>query len=110
MRLAKLVAAVVMASLLVATTPVCLWAADGTAAVPGIRASIDRSVAKDLATHQPDLAARPAQRHASAASRQMGGGGGGKSMAIVALISTVGGLAATYYIIKQTRKQTSTGQ
>jgi hypothetical protein len=110
MRLARLVAIVLMASLLVATAPVSIWAADGATALPGVRASIAGAVAKTAASHQRDIASRALPRRANAAAGQTGGGGGSKAMAIVAILSTVGGLAATYFVVKQMRKQSNTGQ
>ncbi len=105
MKVRKVVAMVVMAALLVGIAPLAALAGDDTAAAPGIRASIDKAVAKSLADNrQPVAPARPAQKRAAAG--QAVGSGGGKTMAIVAILSTVGGLAATYYVVKQMRKQT----
>lgn len=110
MRFAKLVAVVMVASLLLAVAPAPLLAADGAAAVPGLRVSVDRA-AKALAAQAP-VPAPAAHRRAPAAAMQNGGGGGGggKTVAIITLIGTIGGLAATYFIVKQTQKQSTTGQ
>jgi hypothetical protein len=39
-------------------------------------------------------------------ARQAGGGGGGASVLVWTLVGTVTSLAATYYIVKEMRKQT----
>ncbi len=103
----RLAAVVVIASMLLATMPAGVFAADNTRPVPGIRASIDRAVAKALAEHPP-ATTKSSVRRSSAAAAQGGGGGAGKVMAVVAIVGAVGGLAATYYIVKQMQKQTNT--
>jgi len=105
MNVRKIVAMVVMATLLVGIAPLAALAGDDTVATPGIRASIDKAVAKSLTDNrQPVVSTRPAPRRAAAG--QAVGGGGGKMMAVVAILGTVGGLATTYYVVKQMRKQT----
>ncbi len=101
-------AVVVIASMLLATMPAGLLAADNAPPVPGLRASIDRAVAKVLADQPPAPRGPSARPRASASAAQGGGGGAGKAMAVVAIVSAVGGLAATYYIVKQMQKQTTT--
>ncbi len=101
-------AVVVIASMLLATMPAGLLAADNAPPVPGIRASIDRAVAKTLADQPPAPPASFAKPRASASVAQGGGGGAGKAMAVIAIVSAVGGLAATYYIVKQMQKQSNT--
>jgi hypothetical protein len=106
--LMKAVSAALIAALLLAAAPVAVWAGDDTHATPGVRASVDRAVAKALANHQPDTTARTVLRRANGAGES--GGGPGKVMAVVAILGTVGGLAATYFVVKQMRKQSNTGQ
>ncbi len=104
MTVRKAVATVMMAALLVGIAPLAALAGDDSAATPGIRASIEKVVAKNLTDNHRVAPARPAPRRAAAG--QAVGGGGGKTMAIVAIVGTVAGLATTYYVVKQMRKQT----
>lgn len=64
-----------------------------------LRASMDREAAK-AATQ---TVARPQKSGARRAMLQGGGGGGG--MVVMALIGTVAGLAATYFVVKEMRRQ-----
>ncbi len=106
MNVRKVVAMAVMAALFGGIVPLTALAGDDTVATPGIRASIPGAVAKSLTdNHQPAASTRPAAKRA-AAGQAVSGGGGGKVMAIVTVISTIGGLAATYFVVKQMRKQT----
>ncbi len=105
MSVRKVVAMVVMAALVVGIAPMTAFAGDDKAATPGIRASIDKAVAKTLTdTHHPGAATRPAS--ARKAAGQAVSAGGGTSMAVVAILGTIGGLAATYAVVKQMKKQT----
>ena len=67
-----------------------------------LRASIDREAAK-AATQTP-----PTGRQKTTVRRAMtqGGGGGGGGMMVMTVIGTVAGLAATYFVVKEMRKQT----
>jgi hypothetical protein len=108
MRSHRSIAAIVVASFLVGLCPgiarADTEAAPNSAASPTtIRASVDRAAAR-LAT-QPSVDTRN-QRAASAAQAVPMGGGGGKGMLIVSLVTTVVGLAATYYVLKEMQKQT----
>ena len=107
MRSSRSIAAIVVASFLVGLCPGIAWAdteaAPNSAPSTTIRASVDRAAAR-LAT-QPSVDARN-QRAASAAQGMPMGGGGGKGMLIVSLVTTVVGLAATYYVLKEMQKQT----
>jgi hypothetical protein len=107
MRSHRSIAAIVVASFLVGLCPgiarADTEAAPNSAAPATIRASVDRAAAR-LAT-QPSVDARN-QRAGSAAQGMPTGGGGGKGMMIVSLVTTVVGLAATYYVLKEMQKQT----
>ncbi len=105
MTLRKLVAVAIAAALLLGMAPAGALAGDNTTNARGIRASIEKAVAKNVADHPSVLAERTSPRRAAAA--QGGGGGGGKTMAVVAILSTIGGLAATYFVVKQMRKTTN---
>ncbi len=105
MSVRKVVAMAVLATLLVGVAPIAALAGDDSVGRPGIRASIDKAVSKTVAASQQSVVStRPVSRRAAAG--QMVSGGGGKTMAIVAILGTVGGLATTYYVVKQMRKQT----
>ena len=101
MNATRAVAAIVLASLLVGAFPGTARAEQPPA---GIRASIDGAVAK-LAPQPPVKKSKDSTSHAAQAA--YGGGGGGKGMLIVTLVTTVVGLGATYYMIKEMQKQTA---
>jgi len=107
MRSRRSIAAIVVASFFVGLLPgiarADTEAAPNSAASTTIRASVDRAAAR-LAT-QPSVDTRN-QRAASAGQGMPMGGGGGKSMMIISLVTTVVGLAATYYVLKEMQKQT----
>ena len=107
MRSSRSIAAIVVASFLVSLCPEIARAdteaAPNPAAPTTIRASVDRAAAR-LAT-QPSAETRN-QRAASGGQAAYGGGGGGKGMLIVTLVTTVVGLGATYYMLKEMQKQT----
>jgi hypothetical protein len=65
-----------------------------------LRASIDR--AASTTTPSPTL---PQRRSAPVRKAAMQGGGGG-GMMVMTLIGTVAGLAATYFVVKEMKKQT----
>ena len=106
------VAAVLVASLLVGAIPSRALADDQNDSRPApvsLRAAVERAAAHLEPTRSP--AAPPDHRPVShAAQAAYGGGGGGKTMLIVTLVSTVVGLGATYYMIKEMQKQTKESQ
>jgi hypothetical protein len=106
MKATRAVAAVVLASLLIGLVP---GLARADQAPGGIRASIDHAVAR--LDPQPSVK-KATDRQVSHAAQAAygGGGGGGKGMLIVTLVTTVVGLGATYYMIKEMQKQTSESQ
>lgn len=79
----------------------------GTArpAATALRTSIDRA-ARDA------VAQAPARPRATTPVRKamMQGGGGGGGMMLMALIGTAAGLAGTYFIVKEMRKQNDQAQ
>jgi hypothetical protein len=105
----RFVAAGVVAALLIGGIP---GIAQADEAPVGLRASIDRAVAQLNRQPAPKAAAkRPAQRSTAEAMQPGYGGGGGKGMMIVSIVTTVVGLVATYYVIKQVQEQSKqTGQ
>jgi hypothetical protein len=64
------------------------------------RAAIDREAARSAQTSLPKRKPAPVRKAA------MQGGGGGGGMMVMTLIGTVAGLAATYFVVKEMRKQT----
>lgn len=113
MTLRKIVSATLMASLLLAVAPITARAADGPTPAPSLRASMDRAVADVVAAQKANPAAKAVRREASAAAgaRMTGGGvGGGKGMMVMMILGTVAGLAGTYYVVKEMRKQSNPGQ
>jgi len=108
MRSRRSIAAIVVASFLVGLCPgiarADTEAAPNSAASTTIRASVDRAAAR-LAT-QPSVDTRNQRAGSSAAQGMPTDGGGGKGMMIVSLVTTVVGLAATYYVLKEMQKQT----
>jgi len=107
MKTRRFVAVVLAASTLAVALPETARAGEPTtrpAQSVDLRAAIDRA-ATQLAA-QPATA--PAKQHSSSSAGQAayGGGGGGKGMLIVTLVTTVVGLGATYYMLKEMQKQT----
>jgi hypothetical protein len=107
MKTRRFVAVVLAASILAVALPETARAGEPTtrpAQSVDLRAAIDRA-ATQLAA-QPATA--PAKQHSSSSAGQAayGGGGGGKGMLIVTLVTTVVGLGATYYMLKEMQKQT----
>ena len=108
MKTRRFVAVVLAASTLAVALPETARAGEPTtrpAQSVDLRAAIDRA-ATQLAA-QPATA--PAKQHSSSSAGQAayGGGGGGKGMLIVTLVTTVVGLGATYYMLKEMQKQTN---
>jgi hypothetical protein len=65
-----------------------------------LRASVDREAAK--AATQVVL---PGRQKTTVRRKMMQGGGGGGGMIVMTLIGTVAGLATTYFVVKEMRKQ-----
>lgn len=113
MTLRKIVSATLMASLLLAVAPITARAADGPTPAPSLRASMDRAVADAVAAQKANPAAKAVRRQASAATGARmtgGGGGGGKGMMVMMILGTAAGLAGTYFVVKEMRKQSNPGQ
>jgi hypothetical protein len=113
MTIRRSVAAALVASLLVGAVPSRALADDQNDSRPApttLRAAVERAAARLEPTISTAAPAdhRPVSRAMQAAYG--GGGGGGKTMLIVTLVSTVVGLGATYYMIKEMQKQTNEGQ
>src|SRR5262245_55397278 len=100
MRNTRLVALALIASVLLGAFPGIARADEQgnprPAATAKLQTSIDRA-ATELA-RQPLVKQVPEASIAKSAQFGGGGGGGGKTMLIVSLVTTVVGLAATYYI------------
>lgn len=100
MRRASIVSVVTIAAFL-ATGPLHLASAQTAAAAPSpLRASIDREAARAA-----QLPTAPARRDPRVRKSMMQGGGGGGTMVIM-LVSTLAGLAATYFVVKELQKKT----
>ena len=101
------VAVVLATSILVGAYPGTARAGEPTtraAQSVDLRAAIDRA-ATQLAA-QPATSPRKPHSSSNAGQAAYGGGGGGKGMLIVRLVTTVVGLGATYYMLKEMQKQT----
>lgn len=96
----SLVSAITIVALLTATA-VPAAAQHAAATKAPIRASIEREAAKAVA--QP---AAPTRQKTPVRRKMMQGGGGGGGMIVMTLIGTAAGLAATYFVVKEMRKQT----
>jgi hypothetical protein len=106
MTLRTFVSMTLIASLLLAAAPITARAADGPKPVPSLRASMDRAVAEAVAAQKTFPAVKAVRSRASAAAAaQAGGGGGGKGMMVMTLLGTAAGLAGTYFLVKEMRKQ-----
>jgi hypothetical protein len=106
MTIVRTVGVALIASIILTAMPATTWAGEDVAQTPSVdlRAAIDRAAAQS-AMESPNFVSSPAPRPAARA-RQAGGGGGGASMLVWTLVGTVTSLAATYYIVKEMRKQT----
>lgn len=107
MTILRTVSLALVGSLLITAAPKAVWANEEvtSSASVELRTAIDRAAAHYVTQSRErstDL------RLASPAARasQMGGGGGGKGMMIWTVVGTVTSLAATYFVIKEVRKQT----
>jgi hypothetical protein len=93
-----------IASIVLTALPATTWAGEEVAQPSvDLRAAIDRAAAQS-AMDSRNLVSSPAPKLAARA--RQGGGGGGASMLVWTLVGTVTSLAATYYIVKEMRKQT----
>jgi hypothetical protein len=90
----------VEASSVVAVTP--------APAVPvlSIRASVDRAVSAVLAKEPVAQGRTPSTRRGKTAIRAQGQGGGGKTGMIIGLVTTLVGVGATIYMVKEMQKAT----
>ena len=105
MTISRSVCVLVIASVLVTALPKSIFAEEASA--PGsinLRASIDRAAAKSVA--EATAVAAPVRGTQAAARARQGGGGGGSMMMVWTLVGTITSLAATYYIVKEMRKET----
>ena len=109
MRVNRFISAAIVASLLCGISPLSALAEERAAesASVDLRAAINRAAVR-LATDGERTPARLASR-APAKARQgpaARSGGGGKSTLIWTLVSTAASIGATYYIVKEVKKQT----
>jgi hypothetical protein len=104
MTISRSVSVALIASMLLAAAPNIGWAGDDVAPQTTIdlRAAIDRAAAQSVAR---SAATTPRSRSAARAKQNPGGGGGSSAM-IWTLVGTIGGLAATYFVVKEMQKQT----
>ena len=99
MRIASYVSALTAVAFLTATMPLTAQAQPSPAPTP-LRASISRAAAQAAQAPAPVRRSAPVRRE-----QTMGGGGGGGGMMLMTLIGTVVGLAGTYFLVKEMRKQ-----
>ncbi len=92
------IATATLAAFLFAAVPAPAHAQQPSAPSP-LKASIDRAAAS---TQLPQRKSTPVRKAA------MQGGGGGGGMMVMTLIGTVAGLAATYFVVKEMKKQNDT--
>lgn len=74
--------------------------APAAAAAPSLRTSIDRAARAATLPVTPVRGTTPVRK-----AMMQGGGGGGGGMMLMTLIATAAGLAGTYFIVKEMRKQ-----
>ncbi len=115
MTIFRTVSVAVIASILITALPGTTWAGDetNTPVSVNLRAAIDRAAAQTLAEESRDVTPHPISQPAARARQAGGGGGGGASMMVWTLVGTVSSLAATYFIVKEMKKQsdvTAAGQ
>jgi hypothetical protein len=109
MTITRFVSIAVIASFLMAALPKAVWAAEeGSSSVSvDLRAAIDRAAAQFLTESREPSTSLPTSRPVVNARQSAGGGGGrGTGMMIWTVVGTVTSLAATYFVIKEVRKQT----
>ena len=71
-----------------------------------LRASIDRAVVRASSGHTGPVTL-PSHGTPRIAKQASNGGGGGHTALILGLVGTAAGLGATYYLVKETQKQTN---
>jgi hypothetical protein len=104
------VSAIVAIAMFAALLPTAAFAAPAGASSPPSRPDLHAAIhraAVQAASQQP--APITLGRPASQAVRKQSTGGG-HTMMIISLVSTVAGIAATYYVVKQMQKTTKTVQ
>jgi hypothetical protein len=107
MTIARSVCVLVIASVLVTALPKTTFANEEASSPVSInlRAAIDRAAAQTVAASR-NVSAPVRSTQPAARARQAGGGGGGSMMMVWTLVGTATSLAATYYIVKEMRKET----
>ena len=103
MTMVRTVSVALIASFLIAALPKTAFAGEGATSpvTVDLRAAIDRAAAQSVAESRDDSSTRTAAR-----ARQGMGGGGGSMMMVWTIVGTVTGLATTYFVMKEMRKQT----
>ncbi len=105
MTMVRTVSVALIASFLIAALPKTAFAGDGTTspATVDLRAAIDRAAAQSVAESRDVSSSRA---NANSRARAQMGGGGGSMMMVWTIVGTVTGLATTYFVMKEMRKQT----
>jgi hypothetical protein len=108
MTITRFVSIAVIASFLMAALPKAVWATEESSSSVSVdlRAAIDRAAAQFLTESREPSTSLPTSRPVVNARQSAGGGGGGTGMMIWTVVGTVTSLAATYFVIKEVRKQT----
>ena len=75
-------------------------------AQPDLRNAIHRAAARAAGDRAPEGSVRGEFAAREARTQSNGGGGGGHTMMVVSLLTTVAGLAGTYFVVKQLQKKT----
>ncbi|RPI52495.1 MAG: hypothetical protein EHM55_16375 [Acidobacteria bacterium] len=104
MKMVRIVCVAVIASFVIAALPKTTWA-EGTPVSVDLRAAIDRAAAQSVAEARDTSSPFPGSRPAARAKQSMGGGGGSMMM-VWTVVGTLTGLATTYFVVKEMRKQT----
>jgi hypothetical protein len=106
MTFVRTVSVALIAAILVSVMPSLAWAGEDVAPAASVdlRAAIDRAAAQAVTAR--DVAGSPNETRAAARARQGMGGGGGSMMMVWTVVGTVTGLATTYFVVKEMRKQT----
>lgn len=114
MALRRWISPVLIAALLTAVTPATGWAAGAEGAKDQTGGSLQRAISRAAANAatKSSLQLRMPARPATSGTRMQGTGGGGHTGMILGLVSTVVGVGATVYMVKQMQKTTkaATGQ
>lgn len=101
--------AAVVAALVSGLLPAQARAAESPATSGGstpLRAAIDRAAVRASNTQIAPVGL-PAHGKTRIAKQASNGGGGGHTALILGLVGTAAGLGATYYLVKESQKQTS---